>query len=130
MQEFTVYVDVDDTLVRTFSGKRIRIPASIKHIQKLKQQGAMLYCWSSGGADYARMVAEELDISDLFIAFLPKPNMLLDDQNVNDWRYLLQVHPLSCDFKSLEDYRLQLTNRSSLRISLNPQPPQNRTCRQ
>lgn len=105
MQEFIVYVDVDDTSIRTFSGKRIRIPSSIEHIKKLKKQGAIIYCWGSGGAGYARMVAEELNILDLFIAFLPKPNMLIDDQNVNDWKYLLQVHPLSCDYKGLDAYR-------------------------
>ena len=57
MQQFNIYVDVDDTLVRTFSGKRIRISATIKYIKELKEQGAVLYCWSSGGADYAQMVA-------------------------------------------------------------------------
>ncbi|AFZ00774.1 DUF705 domain-containing protein [Calothrix sp. PCC 6303] len=115
MQQFTIYIDVDDTLIRTCSGKHIRIPATINHIKELKQQGAMLYCWSSGGADYARMIAEELNISDLFVAFLPKPNMLLDDQNVNDWKYLIQVHPISipCDSKSLDDYRQQLIDRAS-----------------
>lgn len=113
MQQFTIYVDVDDTLVRTSSGKRIRIPATINHIKELKKQNATLYCWSSGGADYARMVAEELGISELFTAFLPKPNMLIDDQNVNDWRYLIQVHPMSCSSKSLDDYRQQIIDISS-----------------
>lgn len=108
MQQFNIYVDVDDTLVRTFSGKRIRILVTIKHIKELKEQGAVLYCWSSGGADYAQMVAEELGISDLFTAFLPKPNMLVDDQNVSDWRYLIQVYPMSCNSKTLDEYRQQL----------------------
>ncbi|RUR79707.1 DUF705 domain-containing protein [Chlorogloeopsis fritschii PCC 9212] len=113
MQEFTIYVDVDDTLVRTSGNKRIRIPATINHIQQLKQQGATLYCWSSGGADYARLIAEELGILNLFTGFLPKPNMLIDDQDVNDWRYLIQVHPISCDSKSLDDYRQQLLDQAS-----------------
>ncbi|BAT53469.1 hypothetical protein NOS3756_24300 [Nostoc sp. NIES-3756] len=108
MQQFIIYVDVDDTLIRTFSGKRIRIPSTINHIKELKQQNAVLYCWSSGGAEYAKMVAEELGISEIFAAFLPKPNMLLDDQNVNDWKYLIQVHPMSCNSMSLDKYRQQV----------------------
>lgn len=54
------------------------------------------YCWSSGGADYARESAEEFGLTDCFTAFLPKPNVLLDDQNVADWRRLRQVHPNEC----------------------------------
>lgn len=104
---------VDDTLVRTSSGKRIHIPASINHIRKLKQQEAILYCWSSGGANYAREVAEEIGILDLFIDFLPKPNILLDDQNVSDLRYLIQVHSMSCDSKNLDDYQQEILDKAS-----------------
>jgi predicted HAD superfamily phosphohydrolase YqeG len=111
MQKFIIYVDVDDTLIHTTSGKRIRIPSIISHIKDLKQQGAVLYCWSSGGADYAQMVAEELNIVDLFTAFLSKPNMLLDDQEIKDWKYLIEVHPISCNSKTLDNYKQQLANK-------------------
>jgi predicted HAD superfamily phosphohydrolase YqeG len=110
-QPFNIYVDVDDTLVRSYSSKRIPILATINHVKELKKQGATLYCWSSGGAEYAQQTAEELGIADLFIAFLPKPQMLLDDQNVIDWRNLIQVHPMSCDSNSLDDYQQQLHNK-------------------
>ena len=43
-----IYVDVDDTFVRSYGTKRIPIPAVIKHIRSLWQQGAELYCCSSG----------------------------------------------------------------------------------
>ena len=92
-----IYVDVDDTLVRTYGTKRIPVPAVIRHIRTLREQGDTLYCWSSGGADYARRSAEEFGIADCFTAFLPKPDVLLDDQNVSDWRRLRQVHPNECD---------------------------------
>ena len=105
---FNIYVDIDDTLVRSYSSKRIPIIATIEHIKELKKQGAILYCWSSGGADYARNTAEELGILDIFEAFLPKPQMLLDDREINDWREIIQVHPMSCRSKSLDDYRNQL----------------------
>jgi hypothetical protein len=107
-QDFYIYVDVDDTLIRSYGNKRIPITATIKHIKELKVQGAKLYCWSSGGAEYAKNSAEELGILDIFEAFLPKPQMLLDDQEINDWRALIQVHPISSQSKSLDDYRKQL----------------------
>lgn len=91
-----IYVDVDDTFVRSYGTTRIPIPAVISHIRALHEQGAELYCWSSGGADYARASAAEFGLVDCFTAFLPKPDVLLDDQNVADWRRLRQVHPNEC----------------------------------
>lgn len=50
-----IFVDVDDTLVRTFGHKRIPMPAVIDTVRRLAATGqAELYCWSSGGAEYAR----------------------------------------------------------------------------
>ncbi len=91
-----IYVDVDDTFVRSYGTKRIPIPSVILHIRALHEQGAELYCWSSGGAEYARASAAEFGLADCFTAFLPKPDILLDDQNVADWRRLRQVHPNEC----------------------------------
>jgi hypothetical protein len=110
-REFYIYVDVDDTLIRSYGSKRIPIVATINHLKELKVQGAKLYCWSSGGAEYAKNSAKELGILDIFEAFLPKPQMLLDDQEINDWRELIQVHPISCQSKNLDDYRKQLSDR-------------------
>ncbi len=73
MPPTVVYVDVDDTLVRSVGTKRIPIPAAVRHVRALFEQGAELYCWSSGGADYARQSAEECDIADCFRAFPPGP---------------------------------------------------------
>lgn len=92
MGAVVVCVDVDDTFVRGYGTKRMPMPAVIRHIQDLHRQGAALYCWSSGGADYARESAEEFGLADCFTAFLPKPDVLLDDQNVADRRRLRQVH--------------------------------------
>ena len=100
-----IYVDVDETLVRNYSAKRIPIPAVIKHVEVLHGQGAILYCWSSGGADYAREVARELGVEHAFAAFLPKPHILIDDMKLADWRFLKEVHPNSRDGYSLEGYR-------------------------
>jgi phosphoserine phosphatase len=107
----TVYVDVDDTLVRSVGTKRIPIPAAVRHVRDLKQQGAELYCWSSGGAEYARRSAEELGVADCFTAFLPKPQVLLDDQEIGEWRRFLVVHPAGSEGQSVEEYKRRLAER-------------------
>ncbi len=109
-----VYVDVDDTFVRSYGAKRIPIPAVIQHVRALWQQGAELYCWSSGGAEYAKESAVEFGIKECFTAFLPKPNIVLDDQRISEWRRLLEVHPAATVTESVEDYREKLTHRCSI----------------
>ena len=93
MRETVVFVDVDDTLVRSAGTKRIPIPAVIAHVRGLRAEGAVLYLWSSGGAEYARRSAEELGIVDCFAGFLPKPHLIIDDQQVHEWRDCRHVHP-------------------------------------
>ena len=91
-----IYVDVDDTFVRSVGTTRIPMPATIRQIRQWHEQGATLYCWSSGGAEYARSSAREFGVEDCFVAFLPKPQLLIDDQNIGDWRDLKWVHPANC----------------------------------
>lgn len=89
-----VYVDVDDTLIRSFGSKQIPMTSVIESVRRLcAEDGVTAYCWSSGGVDYARGVAERLGIAGLFTAFLPKPNLMIDDQAPVAWRDLLVVHP-------------------------------------
>lgn len=88
-----VYVDVDDTLVRTAGTKRIPMPRVIDRVRQLHSQGATLYLWSSGGADYAKQTAVDLGIEHLFEAFLPKPELLIDDMPITEWRNLNHEYP-------------------------------------
>ena len=81
-----VYVDVDDTLVRSVGSKRIPMPKVIDRVKLLHKEGAVMYLWSRAGAKYARATAEELKITHCFAGFLPKPTLILDDQPVSDWR--------------------------------------------
>jgi hypothetical protein len=101
---FVIYVDVDDTIVRTVGRKRIPLPEVIKHIKQLKESGAILYCWSTGGADYARSAAHEFGIEDCFVTFLPKPHVYIDDQELKDWRRCLWVSPSNCHGSTIEAY--------------------------
>ena len=125
-EPIVVYVDIDDTLVRSFGSKRIPMRLVVDHVRSLKTQGAELYAWSraafggsairqrrksTAGAEYARKSAEELGIGDCFTAFLPKPHVMLDDQPVAEWRRLLEVHPNSSSGMTVMDYHEQIEKR-------------------
>jgi len=107
--KLVVYVDVDDTLVRSFGAKRIPISAMVEHVRALHRAGLMLYCWSSGGAKYAEESASELGLAGCFSGFLPKPNILIDDMPVADWHRLLRVHPNEAVSKTVDDYEAALS---------------------
>ncbi|ATB29546.1 hypothetical protein [Melittangium boletus] len=97
-----IYVDVDDTLVRSFGSKRIPMFPMVERVRELHERGAELYCWSTGGAAYARQTATELGLADCFVAFLPKPHLLLDDVAVKDWR-MREVHPSEAPSRDVEE---------------------------
>jgi hypothetical protein len=67
-----------------------------------------MYCWSSGGAQYAQDSALEFGLHDCFIGFLPKPDVMIDDMQIQDWRYLLQIHPNECEGQTIDTYRDKL----------------------
>ena len=94
-QDLVVFVDVDDTLVRWAGSKSIPSTMVIAHVRALKAGGAKLTCWSTGGSEYARKVAVDLGIEDLFVQFLAKPHIMIDDQVPSDWRTMRIVHPLN-----------------------------------
>jgi hypothetical protein len=88
-----IFIDVDDTLIRSVGMKRIPIPAVVSRVRRLKEEGAVLYLWSSGGAEYCRTTAVELRIDDCFTDFLPKPTVYVDDQPVHEWKYCRHLYP-------------------------------------
>ncbi len=89
-----VFVDVDDTLVRSFGTKRMPMTSVIAKVRALHREGHTLYLWSTGGADYARASARELGLEDCFISFLPKPQVIIDDQPPAEWRECRHEYPL------------------------------------
>jgi Protein of unknown function (DUF705) len=99
-----VFVDVDDTLMRSVGSKRIPIARAIEHVRRLHATGADLYCWSSGGREYAMASAKEVGLEHCFTTFLPKPHVMLDDQPVADWRLCLELHPLSIQDHDADEY--------------------------
>ena len=88
-----VFVDVDDTLVRFSGNKVIPIPKVIEYVKDLKNKGYVLYLWSRGGAAYAKSIAEKLGIEHCFVYFLDKPEWMIDDQGIEEWKFLKIVHP-------------------------------------
>jgi phosphoserine phosphatase len=100
-----VYVDVDNTLVRTSGAGRVPLPEMVKHVADLKREGAVLFCWSSAGACYAQKVAEELQIAHCFSNFLPKPHVEIDDQAITDWPYFRHFYPTQASRHTVADYR-------------------------
>jgi len=90
-----VFVDVDDTLVRSAGSKRMAIVPMVDRVRALKQAGATLYCRSTGGAEYARDSAREVGLEDCFVSFLPKPTIMIDDQPPTEWRLCRCVHPFN-----------------------------------
>ena len=69
------------------------MPAVIAQVRRLKEQGATLYLWSSGGAQYCKATAAELGITECCDGFLPKPTVYIDDQPVHEWRFGKHIYP-------------------------------------
>ncbi|MBB2488159.1 hypothetical protein H5407_23270 [Mitsuaria sp. WAJ17] len=112
-RKLIVYVDVDDTLIRTFGVKRIPIVPAVERVRLLYASGAELYCWSSGGSEYAEASAREVGLASCFTAFLPKPNVLIDDQSVGSWRFFIEQHPLSNCSLGVDEYWSEIFSQNS-----------------
>ncbi len=72
-KESVIFVDVDDTLIRSFGAKQIPIPNAVDYVRDMFNAGHVLYCWSRGGAQYSREIATKLGIAECFVCFLPNP---------------------------------------------------------
>jgi hypothetical protein len=114
------YIDVDDTLVRTFGTKRIPRKEVVEHVKQLKSEGATLYCWSTGGAAYARASAIELGIDSCFLAFLPKPDIYIDDMELHEWRRCVWVNPSNSPNTTCQQYRALIEVRQTTKRTPSP----------
>jgi hypothetical protein len=99
-----VYIDVDDTLVRSAGTKTLPTPSMVEHAKRLAGSGAELYCWSTAGAEYARSTAHNLGIEHCFVGFLPKPHVVIDDQDLANWKRFAGVHPMNAAGMSVDEY--------------------------
>jgi len=89
-----VFVDVDDTLVRSAvrSASRSRCRGSRPGSEASGRNAVLLEHW---GAEYARVSAREVGLEDCFVSFLPKPTIMIDDQPPAEWRLCRCVHPFN-----------------------------------
>jgi phosphoglycolate phosphatase-like HAD superfamily hydrolase len=76
MSNVVIYVDVDLTLVDEL--QRLK-PNAWEGLLTLREAGCRLILWSTNGGDYCRQIAERHEIAPLFEAFLPKPDLYIDD---------------------------------------------------
>jgi hypothetical protein len=65
----------------------------VAQVKRLHAEGAQIYLWSTGGAEYAAQSAKELGIEACVTQYLPKPTVYIDDQAVHDWRECKHVLP-------------------------------------
>ena len=96
-----IYVDVDDTLIR--SNDKEPIPEVVSHVCELHRQGAQIYCWSTGGESHAREIAQKLGIDECFTGFLHKPQIFIDDERAAEWPHFVHVNPKKLG--TIEEYR-------------------------
>lgn len=97
-----IYLDAEDTLVSALADKSIPRERLVGRVRELAQKGAGLYLWSRNGAERARQVAVELGVEDCFRAFLPKPQVLIDAEALEDWS-LSEIHAAAFNSVRLED---------------------------
>jgi hypothetical protein len=94
-KETVIFVDVDDTLIRSFGSKQIPILNAVDYVREMFNAGNVLYCWSRGGAQYSRDIATMLGIADCFVCFLPKPDVVLDDRLEDLLDHCEFIHPMN-----------------------------------
>ena len=71
------YIDIDQTIVNT-AGEAL--PGACERIEQLAvQYGYELVAWSRTGRSYALETLERLGIAKWFMAFLTKPDFVIDD---------------------------------------------------
>jgi hypothetical protein len=102
-----IYVDVDNTLIRKGNGENGKpIQEVLDHVCELHRQGALLYCWSTGGEDHARAAAQKLGIEGCFAGFLHKPQVFIDDERADEWPHFVHVSPTN--LRTLGEYRSEV----------------------
>lgn len=104
-----IYVDVDDTLIRKGAEEGEPIRAVVEHVEELARKGAQLYCWSTGGADHARSVTQQLGIEGCFTGFLHKPQVFIDDERAAEWPHFVHISPERLG--TLEQYRQEVARK-------------------
>ena len=106
MRDPIIYVDVDDTLVRTDGSKRIPVPAVIDHVRKLADKDDELYLWSEVAL---RTPVLRRTNSEAQVASERSFRSQMSSKVLNEWRRLLGMHPSNCQRTTLTEYKTRLS---------------------
>jgi hypothetical protein len=100
MRNVHIYVDVDLTLIDELG--RL-LPSAVEGLLTLREAGCRLFLWSTCGADYCRDVATKYELLPLFDAFLPKPDIYIDDMPSTIFRSLVYDVNSGKDWQQVAD---------------------------
>ena len=90
MKNVNIFVDVDLTLV---DANGILLEGASAALIKLKQKDCHLFLWSTAGGDYARAIAAQHGMTELFEGYVPKPDIVIDDMPATVLNpFLFNVH--------------------------------------
>jgi hypothetical protein len=76
MKNANIFVDVDLTLVDA-NGQLLG--GACEGLQRLKDEGCHLFLWSTVGVEYARAIAAQHQLTDMFEGYAAKPDVIIDD---------------------------------------------------
>ena len=93
----TVFVDVDDTLIRSVGSKIIPNTRVIEKVRMLHQKGMTIIVWSTAGSEYAKRISENIGISEIISFYFTKPQYIIDDQEIDKWLNTKVIHPLQIE---------------------------------
>ena len=106
-----IYVDVDNTLVRTVRGTELPIPKVVRHIKKLHHEGALLYC----SVTVARtMLAKPHNVWEsmrVSLVFSESPKFSSTMNELEEWPCVVDVHP-NC-LATLKRYKARLQRKEA-----------------
>jgi len=71
-----------------------------------------LFLWSRGGAEYARQTAVLLGIDPSISAFLPKPDVIIDNVEVREWSHVSVMHPNRLQHREISRHAFDGVERS------------------
>ena len=71
-----IFIDIDDTLVRTYGLKRIPIPKTIQAIFRFHKEGSEIYLWSNGGSDYCKKNSKRIRNRQMHYRIFTKANFI------------------------------------------------------
>lgn len=110
-KEFTVFCDVDKTLIKRFipapspgalewcpspsihinhavphlEGRYIVLESNVKILLEYKHRGYSIIIWSARGSEWAKLVSEAIGVHEIVDFYLAKPTKYIDDKHASEF---------------------------------------------